>query len=69
MLLICSRPKSQIISQDQSIKRLIINNKQKCMVCKPVMIKNGKFSKLQDRNKPYIHAANCSQIGGLNSNE
>lgn len=63
MLINCARLKPQTISQDQSIKRLILGNKQKCMVCKPVMIRNGKFSKLQEKNKPYVHRANCSQEG------
>jgi len=65
MLVFCARPKvnANVVSRDIHIKRLIVKDKQKCLECRPVFVINGKFSKLQPRDKQYRHATNCSQKG------
>lgn len=58
--------KRQVITPDKSIKRLIVGDKQRCLMCKVYVIrigKNSKLSNLQPRNKPYKHAADCPQNG------
>lgn len=55
----------EIIAKDTSIKRLIVNDKQKCLTCpKSLRLISGKlvrFPKLQDRAKKYQHDSNCTQ--------
>lgn len=58
--------KRQLIIPDCSVKRLIVGDKQRCLECKVYVIqigKNSKLSNLQPKNRPYKHAAHCSQRG------
>jgi len=51
---------------DKSVRRLIVGDKQRCLMCKVYVIrigKNSKLSNLQPRNRPYKHAADCPQNG------
>lgn len=59
--------KREVITPDKSIRRLIVGDKQRCLACKVFIVKiskaASKFANLQPRNRPYIHAAGCPQIG------
>jgi hypothetical protein len=59
--------KRESIKQDSFIKRLIVEDKQKCLACrKSIALVNGKLVKmpnLQSRSEKYKHANNCSQEG------
>lgn len=54
-----------IIKRDVSIKRLIMNDKQKCLACpKSLRLINGrlvKFPTMQTRANKYKHVDGCSQ--------
>lgn len=68
MLLICSNRTNNNFTPKQNqpqLKRLIFNNKQKCLTCiKSIRLINGKlvkFPQMQKRDSKYIHTENCSQ--------
>lgn len=63
MLVQVKRPSKTVSKVDSGVRRMIFGNRQLCMVCKFKPIVGNKFLRTQDKNKPYIHALNCSQNG------
>lgn len=68
MLVICSNKTNQSFTIKQTktqIKRLILNDKQKCLACpRSIRLINGKLVKfpiMQKRDSKYEHTENCSQ--------
>lgn len=59
--------KRQLIIKDSSTRRIIVNNKQKCLTCpRSIRLINGKLKKfpiMQDRASKYEHVEGCSQEG------
>lgn len=57
--------KRQLIVKDSSIKRIIFNDKQKCLTCpRSIRLINGKlvkFPTMQDKGKKYEHTETCPQ--------
>lgn len=66
MLVICSNRTNQVFTIKQvQLKRLILNDKQKCLACpRSIRLINGKlvkFPTMQKRDSKYVHTENCSQ--------
>lgn len=67
MLVIAKRPtkkdyeKNHAIKRDSQTKRVIFNNKQRCLKCYSLVMIKGKFTRMQPIERRYIHAPNCLQ--------